>query len=195
MLHKLTNHLFVGSPNIGGTLATDSKVKGYTELKKDGVLYRAHSSHKMRGSWYDWNLFNWVDFSDPIPAKMIIMIDLTECVILNDTDINPDASDVVQQSSQYLHLTPEMWVVVLAAKNSELNHNELPTARFNSNISTWFELHKDTDVYIVLWSTLVGPCFIFQNKDYKGLKLDGKYECDTKVCHLLPMSNWGDKFL
>ena len=61
----------------------------------------------MRGSWYDWDLFNWSDISDPIPAKMIMMIDLTESVILNDAHINPDASNVIQQSGQYPHLTPE----------------------------------------------------------------------------------------
>ena len=71
VLQNLAHRLFIGSPNIGGILQVDSKVKGYTELKKDGVLYRAHPSYKLRGSWYDWGLFNWADFSDPIPAKMI----------------------------------------------------------------------------------------------------------------------------
>ena len=39
VLQKLTHRLFVGSPNIGGRLSTGSKVNGYTELKKDGILY------------------------------------------------------------------------------------------------------------------------------------------------------------
>ena len=43
VLQKVAHRLFVGSPNIGGILQANSKVKGYTELKQDEVLYRAHS--------------------------------------------------------------------------------------------------------------------------------------------------------
>ena len=59
----------------------------------------------------------------------------------------------------------------------------------------WYDLHDDSDVFIVPWSTLVGPCFLFENKNYNGPKVDGKYECDKKGCSILPMSNWGNLFL
>ena len=195
VLQKLAHRLFVGSPNIGGILAANSKVKGYTELKKDSILYRAHPSYKMRGDWYDWGLFNWAGFSDPIPAKMIMIIDLTECVIQNVADFNPDEPDTIAQDVQYPHLTSEMWVVVLAGKGSTMVQDNLSPSHFNSKLSTWFELCDDTDVYIVPWSTLVGPCFIFENKNYNGEKVEGKYQCDRKACKLLPMCQWGDKFL
>ena len=126
---------------------------------------------------------------------MIMFIDLTECVIVNDMDINPDVSNVLADNVSYPHLTSEMWVVVLAGNGSVIQQCDLSSSYFNSKLSTWFELHEDTNVYIVPWSTLVGPCFVFENKNYNSAKVEGKHQCDRKAGQLLPMSNWGDKFL
>ena len=158
-------------------------------------MYRAHPSYKLRGSWYDWGLFRWADYSDPIPAKMIMFIDLTECDIDNDADTNPDEPNDVAENVNLPHLTSEMWVVVLAGKGSAIQQGSLSTSHFRSKLSTWFELHEDTDVYIVPLSTLDGPCFIYENKNYNGTKVEGKFQCDRKACQLLPMRDWGDKFL
>ena len=187
--------MFVGSPNIGGRLSTDSKVKGYTELKNDGILYRAHPFYKNRGSWFDWGLFNWAGYNDPIPAQIIMMIDLSDCVICNDVDINPDVTTIVEQVHNFPHLTPDKWAVVLACKGSAIAHDTLSNTYFDSKISMWYDLHDELDVYKVPWSTLIGPCFIFENNNYNGPKVDGKYESDKRGCRILPMSNWGDLFL
>ena len=195
VLQKLAHRLFVGSPNIGGRLSTESKVKGYTELKKDGVLYRAHPWYKIRGSWYDWGLFNWDGYDDPIPAQIIMMIDLSDCVIYNDVDTNPDASATVYYVDNYPHLTRDKWVVVLPCKGSALDNDTISKTHFVSKLSMWYDVHDDSDVYIVPWSTLIGPCFLFQNKNYNGPKVDGKYNCDKRGSRILPMSSWGDLFL
>lgn len=195
MLQKLIHRLFVVSPNIGGRLSTDSKVKGYTELKKDGILYQAHLSYKIRGSWFDWGLLNWAGYNDPISAQIIMMIDLSDCVICNDLDINPDSSGNVEQVHNFPHLTPEKWVVVLVCKGSAIDHDTLSNTHFVSKITMWYDVHDDSDVYIVPWSTSIGPCFLFENNNYNGPKVDGKYECDKSSSRIPLMSNWGDLFL
>ena len=149
VLQKLAHRLFVGSPNIGGRLSIDSKVRGYTELKKGGVLYWAHPSYKIKGSWFDWGLFNWAGYNDPIPAQIIMMIDLSDCVICNDVNINPDSSGYVEPVDNFPHLTQEKWVVVLACKGSSIDHDCLSNTQFVSKISMWYDVHDKTDVYIV----------------------------------------------
>ena len=124
-----------------------------------------------------------------------MFIDLSECDIVNDADINPDESNAVSQNVNFPHLTSEIWVVLLAAKGSAIREGNLSTSHFKSKLSTWFELGEDTDVFIVPWSTLVGPCFIYENKNYNGAKVEGEFQCDGKACQLLPMRDWGDAFL
>ena len=124
-----------------------------------------------------------------------MMIDLSDCLIFNNADINPDASGAVEQIHNFPHLTQEKQAVVLPCKGSVIDHDTLSNAYFDSKITMRFELHDETDVYIVPWSTLIGPCFIFENKNYNGQKVDGKYESDKKGSQILPMSRWGNLFL
>ena len=124
-----------------------------------------------------------------------MMIDLSDCVICNDVDINPDVTTIVEQVHNFPHLTPDKWAVVLACKGSAIAHDTLSNTYFDSKISMWYDLHDESDVYIVPWSTLIRPCFLFENNNYNGPKVDGKYECDKRGSRILPMSNWGDLFL
>ena len=195
ILHKLVQRLYVGSPNIGGRIAHYSEVKGYTELRKDGILYRAHPYYKLKGSWFDWGLFNWTDCIDPIPAQIIMMLDLRECTIIEDVDANPDTTEQTFKADIYPHLTQDIWVVVLAAKNTELEQNPSLNNIFVSKIATCFEMHDDNDVFIIPWSTLIGPCFVIKNNNYMLNSTNESYECDQKARMVLPMRDWGDKFL
>ena len=39
---NISYRLFIGTPNIGGKVTPNSIVKGYTEYKKGGCMYRSH---------------------------------------------------------------------------------------------------------------------------------------------------------
>ena len=86
-------------------------------------------------------------------------------------------------------------MVVLPCKGSALDHDTVSNTHFDSKITMWYDLHDESDVYVVSWSTLIGPCFLFENINYNGPNVDGKYKCDKKGCCILPMSKWGDMFL
>ena len=42
LLKKITNRLFIGPPNIGGKIDTNTSVPGYTEIVIDDIICYAH---------------------------------------------------------------------------------------------------------------------------------------------------------
>ena len=80
-----------------------------------------------------------------------MMVDLSDCLILNDADINSDTSGAVEQGRNFPHLTPEKWAVVLACKGSAIDHDTLSNTYFVSKISIRYDVHDESDVYIVPW--------------------------------------------
>ena len=68
-----------------------------------------------------------------------MMIDLSDCVIYNDVDTNPDSAVIVDQVDNYPHLTPDKWVVVLPCKGSAIDHDTISKTHFVSIMSIILE--------------------------------------------------------
>ena len=65
--------------NIGGKVSHTSIVKGYTEYKNNGCVYRSHPCYSQIGAWYDWGYFQWTGVDKPIASIMMMIIDLSYC--------------------------------------------------------------------------------------------------------------------
>ena len=172
ILLKIASRLYIGSPHIGGKISHDSVVKGYTEIEKGGNLYRSHPCFHKRGCWYDWAYFQWHGFDKPIAARIMMIIDLSECDIIHNMDQDPDTIPDDAEQLIIPHLTNKKWVIFLAAESPQAEQHQLTDAHFDSKILTRIRLHDDDDTWMVLLSTLVGPCFVVYNKDYTKTTID-----------------------
>ena len=113
LLHKIAARLYLGSPNIGGSISTDIKIPGFTEIKIDNVIYRCHPYYSDNGPWFDWALFDWEGFEDLVPAQIMMIIDFENIEINYEYDENPD--DTVTQN-KYNHLTQEKRFVLVKSQ-------------------------------------------------------------------------------
>ena len=50
ILKKITHRLYIGSAHIGGKVSPNSVVRGYTEIIKDGILYRSQPCHTKKAA-------------------------------------------------------------------------------------------------------------------------------------------------
>jgi hypothetical protein len=90
--------LFIGSPNIGGNIAPESVIHGYTEIKLDGNIICSHPSYSNIGCWYDWAFFRWQGFEREITARIMMILDLSKCEINYERDVNPDITSAARNA-------------------------------------------------------------------------------------------------
>ena len=121
---------------------------------------------------------------------MMMIIDLGDCEIETQPDIDPDLVHTLKYIVPLPHLVREKWAVLWAADAPEANNSEITDSNFQSTIATRVKLHDDKDMCMMPLSTLVGPCFVVYNKNYNGSKRDDRTGCVVK-----PMSEWAHEFL
>ena len=192
LLKKVAARLFLGSPNIGGKVDPSNSIPGFTHIVKDDIIYRANPYYFKKGCWYDWAYFEWEGFSDPLPGRIMMILDLSDTELLyRDHNNGPNEEHVVH------HLTKEVWLVILAAVTPKASRTEdLSDLHFDSSIITRVKLHDDNDVYMVPLSTLAGPCFVVYNQNYTSSKPSNSNIIDDRTAYVVkPMREWGDEFL
>jgi len=172
-----------------------SIVNGYTEVVINGNTFRAHPCYCKKGCWYDWAYFKWQGFESPIPARIIMIIDLTECDITYDMDQDPDTIPDDANERVITHLTNEKWVIVLAAESPHADAHHITDSHFDSVITKRLKLHSDNDIWMVPLTTLVGPCFVVYNKNYCQSQNNDIIDDDRTAYIVEPMAKWGDLFL
>ena len=196
LLIRLTSRLFIGTPNIGGKVEPNQVVPGLTTVKVDDVIYRAHPSFSNKGCWYDWAYFDWEGFDDPIVARIMMIVDLTNVEINVEPDIDPDAVvDGETATNNVPHLTNEIWLLVLAADSPIVEPNEVSDNHFESSIHKRIKLHNDDEVFIVPLSSLIGPAFVVYNNNYVSGRNNGLSVGDSTCYVVTPKSNWPKAFL
>ena len=195
ILKKVATRLYIGSAHIGGKVSPNSVVNGYTEIVQDGHLYRSHPCYAKKGCWYDWAYFNWDGFEKPIAARIMMIIDLSECDIVHTMDQDPDTIPLDAADRIIHHLTNEKWVILLASESPEVQSDQFPNTYFDSPILKRIKLHNDNDLWIVPLNTIVSPCFVVYNKNYGDpVNIHGN-ERDRTAYIIEPMKKWGDAFL
>ena len=63
-------------------------VYGYTEITFNDNIYRCHPFYANAGSWYE-------GFNSSIPARLLIILDLSECKISYEVDIDQDQASTI----------------------------------------------------------------------------------------------------
>ena len=60
-----------------------SIVNGFTEWKSDGIIYRAHPCYRTGMAWNDWVLIRFSNYPDPLPARIMMFLDLRESTFMS----------------------------------------------------------------------------------------------------------------
>ena len=197
LLKKIANRLFIGSPNFGGKIDTNTHIPGYTEIIIEDIIYRAHPCYTNKGCWYDWAYFQWHGYDSPVAARIMMILDFTDINIMYNVDCDPDAiEDNIEIDVTIRHLTNEKWMVVLAAETSQQDEElNLSDSHFDSKIGIRLKLHSDNDMWLIPVKALVGPCFVVYNKKYIA-EISKETVVDDRTAYIIrPMSEWGSKFL
>ena len=196
LLKQVAARLYIGSPNIGGKVTSESLVYGFTDINHNGHIYRCHPFYGNTGSWYDWAYFDWDGFDSLIPARILMIIDLSHSTINYEVDIDPDElSSVAGNVTTMRHLTKAKWVVVKAAKTPFIPLSELTDDHIHVDMIMRIKLDEEC-IWLVPLSSLVKPCFVIYNKNYGGITNDdGQYGDDTTAYIVKPMKDWPDLFL
>ena len=66
--------------------------------------------------WYDWAYFQWQGFDKPIPARIMMKIDILDFDIIHNMDQYPDTLPDDADQQNIPHLTKDKWIIVLAAE-------------------------------------------------------------------------------
>jgi hypothetical protein len=196
VLKTVSSRLYIGSPNIGGKVDHNSVIPGYTEIVHKNITYRCHPCYSKKGCWYDWAYFKWQGYDDPIPGRLMMVLDFTKANIIYDTDENPDAEGGANDipNNVYHHLTNDVWVVVLVAESTTIPDGENTDSHFDSKIHRRVKLHDDKDMWMIPLSCIVGPCFVVYNKNYTNSAYDDVQ--DDRTAYIVePMCKWGERFL
>jgi hypothetical protein len=196
LLIRLTARLFIGTPNIGGKVEPNQAVPGLTTVKVDDVIYRAHPSFCNNVCWYDWAYFNWEGFDDPIVARIMMIVDLSNVALDVEPDMDPDEAVVGETAiNNAPHLTNEIWVLVLAAETLIIEPTDVSDYHFQSSIHKRIKLHNKDEVFIVPLSSLVGPAFVVYNNNYVNGRINEMSVGDSTCYVVTSKSNWPNAFL
>ena len=195
LLKKVAGRLYIGSPNIGGKVMSDSLVHGYTEIIHNDDIYRCHPFYSNTGSWYDWAYFDWNGFDSCIPARILMILDLSHSVINYEVDIDPDIVLTGGNVSTIQHLTKDKWMVVKAARSPSINSTQLTDDHIIIDMIVRIELDEDC-IWLVPLSSLVKPCFVIYNRNYcDNIDENDICEHDSTAYIVKPMREWPECFI
>lgn len=186
----------------GGCLSARGELHGFTEFRKDGITYRSHPSFRRGKAWNDWAMVAWSEEDDPIPAKIIMFLDLTNCEIMSSEEHKEFCIDILGEDydptgvdHEYVYLTNEKWMVVETALiNEELpeNFDDESIYRMCTIISTRYYL--ESGIRLLPVNSIVGPAYCIEipsTTTVDGSRFNGKSEIIT----LKHKETWGDLFL
>ena len=118
--------------SVGGCLKHTSQIKGFTEIILDGHTYRSHPSYWGDKPWYDWAMIQWDHESDPYPAQICMLLDLSEARFMNNAEldvlrnsplgarlINDPAYTHIRGGNNYEYLSRTKWMVVRSSLSVE----------------------------------------------------------------------------
>ena len=189
-LNGFTQRLFTDLTSPGGTIKFGRKVTGFCTMTvsiRGGppVVYHAHPNYRSGLSWHDWILIDWGEGTDPVPARLMMILDLT----LNEDDdihyFNPDNDrddiDKIKTGMVYLVI------------HSAINSFEIPNEhefKFHSRLASHILLEEG--YCIVPLSSLVGPAYVISNISY--LREDN-FDNISEYIHVKDHKEWGNLFI
>ena len=185
LIQKVGARLFLNCPHHGGRVLPTSPVSGYTVIKKDGHLYRAHPWYAKKGPWFDWAYFEWSGYEQPIPALIKMFVDLTNAEITYEDEPDHD-DDVANNRIAIPHLSNDVWAIVQPAIG-------IPEPMPNSNLTRKIEI--DNNLFMVPTSSLVGPACVIETPNYPENDFFVGSRPNRTGIVVEPMRKWPDVFL
>ena len=185
----------------GGCLSATGVLYGFTEFRNNGITYRSHPSFRGGKAWNDWAMVAWNEESDPVPAKIIMFLDLTNCDIMTPQEhrelcinILGEDYDPRDVDHEYVYLTNEKWMVV----ESALVDDEISSGfeddsdyRMYSTISTRY--YMESQLRLLPVNSIVGPAYCIE---IPSTVVDGSlYNDKSEIISLKHKEIWGDLFL
>ena len=189
-LEGLRRRLFADLTHPGGTITFGKKVTGFCTMTvsiKGGppVVYHAHPNYRSGLSWHDWILIDWGEGTDPVPARLMMILDLTlneeEDIHYFNPDDDDDDIDRIKAGMVYLVI------------HSALNSFEVPDEneyKFHSRLSSHIILEEG--YCIVPLSSLAGPAYVVSNISY--LREDD-FDTISEYIHVKDHNEWGNLFI
>ena len=184
LVAKIASRMYLNCANHGGRVCTTSRIAGYTQIKKGGIIFRAHPWFCDKGPWFDWAYFEWTGFDDPVPAQIQMFIDLTDCKIINE---EMDRDEGVQKHL----LTSGMWAIVRPGTSPPKTRTD-DDDHFDSKISKYFKI--DSELYVVPVSAMVAPVAVIETPNIFAIQRD-EYNDLGDAITVTGMDDWAESFL
>ena len=89
---------------VGCKVLHNSIIYGYTEIKNNDIIYRAHPCYQTKDSCYDCSYFKWDGYEQSIPARMMIIINLIDAEISYEYESNTDGEHYSRTVQPIRHL-------------------------------------------------------------------------------------------
>ena len=162
----------------GGTLMHYTTVKGFTELKLSETIFRSHPFYRSEDLWMDWAMFSREDYDDPVPARIIMLLDLRESRIMNhieqkrffkdrDPMENDDSfSDEDSSRDSYEHpeyLTNDLWCLVHSADAPTWKPEDGDDHDYLLDSALATRIKMETLYRLLPAKMIVRPCFVMFN--------------------------------
>lgn len=190
LLQTLGKCLF---PASDGGVVRNTEVPGFTSVQIDNITYNAHPFFKNDHTWKDWVYIKWDGYPEPIPARIDMFFDLTECEISNrnmSESMNEEEHNrETRENRGFLHVYPkqEIYAVIWSAKSLTLTDDKETDYHLPLNLGYRVELEEFRRIIPV--SAFFKPCFGMLNM----CGLPGEF--DNTAFVLKDRSKWADFFL
>jgi hypothetical protein len=112
----------------------DPPVHFFTQHNRNSFIFRADPSYSNKGPWYDWVNVDW-ELSEPVPAKLLLFIDLSEQFIspfqVGDSYVSePGCYAIAYSTSMDPQKSGYMISLLLDYKHIDVNKNHQPQLIF-----------------------------------------------------------------
>ena len=164
LLDSVCQRLFYHNARIGGRLSQTESLRGMTEYRPPDnptQIYRASPYFRKKGEWYDWAYFDWDMHGEPVPARILMFLDLRTSTILDEEPRN----DIVENGAPIRWLTNEIWCVVLAAKGEEVlrGSDNSPLTPYHLDSILCRRIELEDQFRIVPASAISGTAYVIDN--------------------------------
>jgi len=206
VINAVVDRLFYHPGQYGGRISDAcSSVKGFCEYRdQDGNIYRSDPQFLQEGEWFDWAFFMWEGIEEPIVARILMMLDLSDAEIEYEDRSDADGGEEEQDNNVHF-LTRDKWCLVRAGQSPRLLPGQAPLTdnHFESSISDRVLLEQE--FRLVPLSCVQGPAFVIENYPTLGNedKLEGVKRpsgtilnpYDNTVIVVKPRKEWASRFI
>ena len=159
LIETVGKRLWLNNRAMVNGITTTSKLKGFTEMKSQGNLYRAHPSYREAHEWFDWVAINWEGIDDPVPALIKSFIDLTETQFRR-SHYDEMLGNVIQSHDVEL-LRPMKYVIIQSALSADEDNKESGVYCISETNSKRFRLENKWRILPV--ESIIGPLTVIQD--------------------------------